>query len=84
MICTTLHRLVKDLFTLLQGRYTSEASGPDALKILLRSITDIIDCSPRGAALKTLQTFDLRTGTPLQSFPSLLEVPWESMWFTGG
>ena len=59
-----LRRVVDDLFVLLQERLNSGLSGPAAFKMLLSDITDCFDHAPSGAALMTLQTFGVRTGTP--------------------
>ena len=48
-----LHRLIDDLFSQLQERITSGASGPVAFKTLLTDFADFFDRAPRGAALPT-------------------------------
>ena len=63
-----LHRLVDDLFSQIQERLSSGSGGPAAFKILLKDFADYFDRAPRGAALKTLQKFGVRTGTPSSSY----------------
>ena len=69
-----LHRLIDDLFSQLQERMTSGASGPIAFKTLLTDFADHFDRAPRGAALATLQNFGVRTGTPFASYLRALRV----------
>ena len=69
-----LHRLIDDLFSQLQERITSGASGPAAFKTLLADFADYFDRAPRGAALATLQNFGVRTGTPFASYLRALRV----------
>ena len=69
-----LHRLIDDLFSQLQERLSSGSSGPAAFKILLTDFADYFDRAPRGAALETLQTFGVRTGTPFSSYLRALRV----------
>ena len=52
----------------MQERLTSWLSGSAAFKVLLAEITDYFDRAPRGAALETLQTFGVRSGTPFSSY----------------
>ena len=69
-----LHRLIDDLYSQLQERMTSGASGPVAFKTLLTDFADYFDRAPRGAALATLQNFGVRTGTPFASYLQALRV----------
>ena len=69
-----MHRLIDDLFSQLQERMTSGSSGPAASKTLLTDFADDFDRAPRGAALATLQNFDVRTGTPFASYLQSLRV----------
>ena len=69
-----LHRLVDDLFSQLQDRITTGSSGPAAFKVLLADFADYFDRAPRGAALETLQTFGVCTGTPFSSYLRALRV----------
>ena len=69
-----LHRLVDDLFSQLQERLSSGTGGSAAFKILLSDFADYFDRAPRGAALETLQKFDVRTGTPFSSYLRALRV----------
>ena len=69
-----MHRLIDDLFSQLQERMTSGASGPVAFKTLLTDFADYFDRAPRGAALATLQNFGVRTGTPFASYLRALRV----------
>ena len=69
-----LHRLIDDLFSQLQERMTSGASGPVAFKTLLTDFADYFDRAPRGAALATLQNFGVRTGTPFAGYLRALRV----------
>ena len=69
-----LHRLIDDLFSQLQERMTSGASGPVAFKTLLTDFADHFDRAPRRAALATLQNFGVRTGTPFASYLRALRV----------
>ena len=69
-----LHRLVDDLFSQLQERMTTGSSGPSAFKILFEGFADYFDRAPRGAALKTLQKFGVRTGTLFFSYLPTLWV----------
>ena len=69
-----LPRLIDDLFSQLQERMTSGASGPMAFKTLLTDFADYFDRAPRGAALATLQNFGVRTGTPFASYLRALRV----------
>ena len=62
----TLHRLVDDLFAQLQERLASGVDGPAALRTLLTGIADHFDRA--GAALETLQTFGVPSGTPVSGF----------------
>ena len=63
----TLHRLVDDLFAQLQERPASGVDGPAAFRTLLTDVADHFDRAPRGAALETLQKFDVPSGTPFSS-----------------
>ena len=69
-----LYCLVDDLFSQLQERMTTDSSGPSAFKILLADFADHFYRAPRGAALETLQTFGVRTGTPFSSYLRTLRV----------
>ena len=69
-----LHRLVDDLFSQRLERMTTRSSGPSAFKILLADFADYFDRAPRGAALETLQMFDVRTGTPFSSYLRTLRL----------
>ena len=69
-----LHRLIDDLFSQLQERMTSGASGAVAFKTLLTDFADYFDRAPRGAALATLQNFGVRTGTPFATYLRALRV----------
>ena len=69
-----LHRLVDDLFSQLQKRMRIGSSGPASFKILLADFADYFDRAPCGAALETLQTFGVRTGTPFSSYLRTLRV----------
>ena len=69
-----MHRLIDDLFSQLQERMTSGASGPVAFKTLLTDFADYFDRAPRGAALATLQNFVVRIGTPFASYLRALRV----------
>ena len=69
-----LHRLIDDIFSQLQERMTSGASGPTAFKTLLTDFADHFDRAPRGAALATLQNFGVLTGTPFASYLRALRV----------
>ena len=69
-----LHRLIDDLFSQLQERMTSGASGPAAFKTLPADFADYFDQTPRGAALATLQNFGVRTGTSFTSYLRALRV----------
>ena len=69
-----LHRLIDDLFSQLQERMTSGASGPVAFKTLLTDFADYFDRAPRGAALATLQNFGVLTETPFASYLQALRV----------
>ena len=69
-----LHRLIDDIFSQLQERMTSGASGPVAFKTLLTDFADHFDRAPRGAALATLQNFGVCTGTPFASYLRALRV----------
>ena len=69
-----LHRLVDDLFSQLQERMTAGSSGPEAFKTLLADFADYFDRAPHGAALATLQSFGVRTGTPFASYLRALRV----------
>ena len=69
-----MHRLIDDLFSQLQERMTSGASGPVAFKTLLTDFADYFDRTPRGAALATLQNFVVRIGTPFASYLRALRV----------
>ena len=64
----TLHRLVGDLFAQLQERLASGVDGPAAFRTLLVDATDYFDLAPRGAALETLQTFGVPSGTPFSNY----------------
>ena len=64
----TLHRLVDDLFAQLQERLASGVDGPAAFRTLLTDVAGFFDRARRGAALETLQTFDVPSGTPFSSF----------------
>ena len=63
----TLHRLVDDLFAQLQERLASGVDGPAAFRTRLIDATDYFDLAPRGAALETLQTFGVPSGTPFSN-----------------
>ena len=69
-----LHRLIDDLFSQLQERMTSGASGPVTFKTLLTNFSDYFDRVPRGASLATLQNIGVRTGTPFASYLRALWV----------
>ena len=69
-----LHRLVDDLFSQLQERMMTGSSEPAAFKTLLADFADYFDRAPHGAALETLQKFDVRTGTPFSSYLRTLRV----------
>ena len=64
----TLHRLVDDLFAQLQENLASGVDGPATFRTLLTDVADYFDRAPRGAALETLQKFDVPSGTPSSSF----------------
>ena len=64
----SLHRLVDDLFAQLQERLASGVDGPGAFKTLLTDVADHFDRASRGAALASLQTFGVPSGTPFSSF----------------
>ena len=64
----TLHRLVDDLFAQLQERLVFDVDRPAAFRTLLIDVTDYLDCAPRGAALKTLQKFEVPSGTPFSNY----------------
>ena len=69
-----LHRLVDDLFSQRQERMMTGSSGPATFKILLADFDNNFYRAPRGAALETLQTFGVRTGTPVSSYLRTLRV----------
>ena len=69
-----LHRLVDDLFSQRQERMMTGSSGPATFRILLADFADYFYRAPRGAALETLQTFGVRTGTPFFSYLRTLRV----------
>ena len=69
-----LHRLVDDLFLQLRESLSSGSGGPAAFKTLLTDFADYFDRAPRGAALETLQTFGVWTGTPFSSYLRALRV----------
>ena len=64
----TLHRLIDGLFAQLQERLASGVDGPAAFRTLLTDVTDYFDRAPRGAALETLQTFGVPSGTPFSNY----------------
>ena len=81
----TLQRLVEDLFAqLLQERLASGVDGPAAFRTLLIDVTDNFDRAPRGAALETLQKFDVPSGTPFSSHLRLFKVAVASTVDKGG
>ena len=60
----TLHCLVDDLFAQLQKKLASGVDGTATFRTLLIDLTDHFDRAPRCAALETLQTFGVPSGTP--------------------
>ena len=70
----TLHRLVDDIFAQLQERLASGVDGPGAFRTLLTDAADHFDRAPRGAALASLQTFGVPSGTPFSSFERSFRV----------
>ena len=64
----TPHRLVDDLFAQLRESLASGVDGPAAFRTLLTDVADHFDRAPRGAALETLQTFGVPSGTPFSSY----------------
>ena len=53
---------------------TSGSSGPAAFKTLLADFADYFDRVPRGAALASLQSSGVCTGTPFASYLRALRV----------
>ena len=62
-----LHRLVDDLFAQLQETFASDVDGPAVFRTLLIDVAVDFDRAPRGAALETLQSFGVPSGTPFWS-----------------
>ena len=65
-----LHRFVDDLSLQIQERLDTGAAST----VILTDIADRFDRAPRGATLKTLQTFGVPTGTPFASYPTSFRV----------
>ena len=80
----TLHRPVDDLFAQLQERLASGVDGPVAFGTLLTDVADYFDRAPRGAALETLRTFGVPSGTPFSSVSRLFRVIVASIVDKGG
>ena len=70
----TLHRPVDDIFAQLQERLVFDVDGPAAFRTLLADVTDYFDSAPRGAALETLQKFNVPSWTPLSNNLRLFRV----------
>ena len=64
----SLHRLVDDLFAQFQERLAFGVDRPGAFKTLLTDVADHFDRALRGAALASLQIFDVPSGTSFSSF----------------
>ena len=64
----TIHRPVDDLYAQLKERLASGLDGPGAFRALLTDVADHFDRALRGAALASLQTFGVPSGTPFSSF----------------
>lgn len=63
-----LHRLVDGLFEQLQERMTKGVRGPATFKVYFTELADYFNRAPGRAALKTLQTFGVPTGTSFSSY----------------